>query len=129
MPLNFSVVSIFPHLVPNIKDWGSLPPKFKNDEDDSLAKQLLEFHELMHKLGIVHEDVSINLFMYSLEGDTHEWFTSLPLSSVSSFNEFHITFHGHCKSCFLDEVLFEHCCEEFESYIQSLLVKYSSIMN
>ena len=71
----------------------------------------------------------MKLFMYLMEGDTHELFKSLPPSSISSLIKLHTTFHDHCKSCFPNEVLFEHCCEEFESYIQRSWVKSSSIVN
>ena len=54
------------------------------------------------------------MFMYSLDGDAHEWDFSLPLSSISSLKDFHTVFHEHCKRYFLDEFLFENCCEEYE---------------
>jgi hypothetical protein len=33
------------------------------------VEHLLDFHECMHRLGIVHEDVLMKMFRYSLEGN------------------------------------------------------------
>jgi hypothetical protein len=83
-PLNFFVVPSFPNVVPTIDEWGDYLPRFRKDKDDNLADHLLEFHEVMHQLGIHHEDVLMNMFMYSLEGDYREWYRSFPPASISS---------------------------------------------
>jgi hypothetical protein len=64
--------------------------------------------------------------MYSLEGHAHEWYRSLPPSSISSLEEFHTTFHKHCKRFFPKELLFERCCEEFYSHFQHTITCSSS---
>jgi hypothetical protein len=73
-PLNFSIVPGFPNVVPTMDVWGDYLPRFREDKDDNPTDYLLEFHEVMHKLGIHHEDVLMNIFMYSLEGYAHEWY-------------------------------------------------------
>ena len=44
-PLDFSFVPGFPHLVPNMSEWGDFLPVFKEEEEDSPAEHLLMFHE------------------------------------------------------------------------------------
>jgi hypothetical protein len=53
------------------------------------AEHLLDFHEFIHRLQIVHEDVQIKLFGYSLEGIARDWYRSLPNASISSLANFH----------------------------------------
>jgi hypothetical protein len=79
---------------------------------------LLNFHECMLKLKVIHEDILIKLFRYSLEGKSSDWCRSLPPSSISSLQEFHIVFHHHCKIFYPVDLIFENCCKEFELYIQ-----------
>jgi hypothetical protein len=99
-PLNFSVVPRFPNVVPTIDEWGDFFPEFREHRDDNPAEHLFEFHELMHQWGIHHEDVLMKMFMYSLEGYAHEWYRSLPPTSISSLERFHAAFSKHCKSFF-----------------------------
>jgi hypothetical protein len=68
-PFDFSVVPGYPNPVPHVDEWKGQLPKFKEGIDDNIVEHLLEFHELMHHLDIFHEDVLMNMFMYSLEGD------------------------------------------------------------
>jgi hypothetical protein len=71
---NFSVVHGFPNIVPTIDEWGDYLPRFRYNIDDKyLVDHLLDFHEVMHRLGMHHEDVLMKMFMYSLEGYAHEW--------------------------------------------------------
>jgi hypothetical protein len=108
-PFNFLVVPGYPNPVPHIDEWQGRLPKFKEGIDDNPVEHLLEFHELMHHLDIFHEDVLMNMFMYSLEGDAREWYRSLPPSSISSLKEFHATFSNHCKRLFsVDVRIFRH---------------------
>jgi len=104
-------------------------PIFREDKDDNPVDHFLEFHEVMHQLGIHHEDVLMNIFMYSLEGYAHEWYRFLPLASISSLKEFHATFNDHCKRFFPTDLLFLNCCEEFDSYMHNSIVVSSSSMN
>jgi hypothetical protein len=128
-PFNFSVVPGFPNVVPTIDEWGDYLPRFREDKDDNPADHLLEFHEVMHQLGIHHEDVLMKMFMYSLEGYAREWYRSLPPASISSLKKFHATFSDHCKRFFPTDLLFENCCEEFDLYMQNSIVGSSSSMN
>jgi hypothetical protein len=68
-PFNFSVVHGFLNVVPTIDEWGDCLPKFRENRDDNLVDDLLEFHEVMYQLGIHHEYVLMKIFMYSLKGE------------------------------------------------------------
>jgi hypothetical protein len=57
-----------------IDEWGDFLPRFREHRDDNPVENLLEFHELMHQWGIHHEDELMNMLMYLLEGDAHEWY-------------------------------------------------------
>jgi hypothetical protein len=79
------------------------------------AEHLLDFHDYMHRLQLVHEDVQIRLFCFSLEGIAHDWYRSLPNASVSSLADFHAAFHVFCKDHFPADLLYPQCCHEFHS--------------
>jgi hypothetical protein len=83
-PFNFSVVLGFPNVVPTVDEWGDYFPIFREHKEDNPARHLHEFHELMHQWEIHHEDVLMNMFMFSLDGDAREWYQSLPSASISS---------------------------------------------
>jgi hypothetical protein len=78
----------------------------------TILQHLFEFHKLMDKLDIYHEDVLMKLFMFSLGGDTRLWYKSLSPSSISSLKEFHTAFHQHCKRIYSAKLLFEDCCNK-----------------
>ena len=96
-PLEFYSVPGFPHPVPDMSEWGYFLPVFKEEEEDSPAEHLLKFHECMDLLDQQHEDVRMKMFMYSLYGDAHQWYFSLPPSSISSLKDFHKAFTEHYK--------------------------------
>ena len=73
-PCNFSIVPSFPNVVTTIDEWGEYFPRFREDKDDKPIDHFLEFHVAMHRFSILHEDVLMKMFMYSLEGDAHEWY-------------------------------------------------------
>jgi hypothetical protein len=54
--------------MPDKDEWESCLPRFKGEYWEVPAEFLLDFHEYMHQLSIVHEDVLIKMFKYSLEG-------------------------------------------------------------
>jgi len=89
-PLDFLKVPSFPNVVPTMDEWGDNIPKFKEDRNDNPPKHLLQFHELMDQLNIHHEDVLMNMFMFSLGGDAREWYWTLPPSNISSLKILHI---------------------------------------
>jgi hypothetical protein len=117
-PLNFSVVPSFPNLVPPPSEWMDYLPVFKEEKEDNPAQHLVTFHQCMDQLGILHEDVLMKMFMYSLKGDAREWYFSLPASSICSLRDFHVAFNKHCKRYFPHELLLEDCCEKYESRAQ-----------
>ena len=71
------------------------------------------FHDFIHRLEIVHEDVQIKLFSFSLEGIAHDWYRSLPIASINSLAYFHATFHVFCKDQFPANLLYLECCHDF----------------
>jgi hypothetical protein len=74
---------------------------------------LLDFHDFIHRLEIVHEDVQIKLFSFSLEGIARDWYRSLPISSIISLTDFHAAFHVFCKDKFPADLLYPERCHEF----------------
>ena len=77
------------------------------------AKNLLDFHDYMHRLQVVHEDVQTRRFCFSLEGISLHWCQSLPTASISSLAEFHAAFNLFCKTKFPVDLLYPECCHEF----------------
>jgi hypothetical protein len=109
-PLDFTNVYDFPNIVPNINIWEYVLPKFGGYVDNNPAQHLFEFHKLMDKLNVHHEDVVMKLFMFSMERDARLWYKSLPHSSIPLLKYFHILFHQHFKRVYSTEILFEDCC-------------------
>ena len=70
------------------------------------AEHLLDFHDYMQRLQVVHEDVQIWLFYFSLEGIARDWYRSLPYASINSLEDFHAAFHVFCKDHFPDDLLY-----------------------
>jgi hypothetical protein len=119
---DFSKIVGFPNPVPSRDEWECSLPKFRGEEWEVPAEHLLDFHEFIHRLQIIHEDVKIKLFKYSLEGIALDWCRSLPASSIHSLASFHYAFHSFCKDEFPAESLFEDCCGEFEKQVQQEVV-------
>ena len=82
LPIFFDI-PFFPNPVPHMDEMEGHLPKFKDENDDNPIDHLLEFHECMHQLNIVHEDVLMKMFIYSLEEDACEWSMSLHPSSIA----------------------------------------------
>jgi hypothetical protein len=112
--LDFSSVFGFPHPIPHMSEWGDFLPVFKDEKEYNPAEHLKKFHECMDLLDLQHEDVCMKMFMHSLYGDAHQWYFSLPPSSISSLKDFHRVFNEHCKRLFSDQFLSGNCCEEYE---------------
>jgi hypothetical protein len=81
-PFNFSAILGFPNIVLTVDEWVDIFPIFKENKEDNPTQHLREFHELMHQWEIHHEDVLMNMFMFSLAGDAHQWYQSLPPASI-----------------------------------------------
>ena len=67
----------------------------------------------IHRMQIVHEDVQIKLFDYSLEGIARDWYRSLPISIIISLADLHDTFHLFSKGIFSADIVYPKCCHEF----------------
>ena len=48
-PLDFSLVPGFPHLVPDMSEWGDFLPIFKEEKEDNPTEHLLKFHEMLYE--------------------------------------------------------------------------------
>jgi hypothetical protein len=110
---DFSKIVGFPTPVLSREEWESILPKFQGKEWEEPTEHLLDFHEFIHQLRIVHEDVQINLFRYSLEGISRDWCRSFPVASINSLTCFHATFNSFYEEHFPAECIFEGCCNEF----------------
>jgi hypothetical protein len=80
---DFSKIVGFPNPVPSRDEWENSIPRFRGEEWEVPAEHLLDFHDFIHRLQIVHEDVQIKLFGFSLEGIARDWY-DLFLLQVSS---------------------------------------------
>jgi hypothetical protein len=112
---DFSQIVGFPNALPDRDQWENFLPEFHATISEVPAEHLLDFHEVIHRLNIMHEDVQIKLFRYSLKGAALEWCRSLPAASIRSLTGFHTTFNSFCKDYFPADCLYENCCEEFSS--------------
>jgi hypothetical protein len=110
---NFSSIFGYPNPVPSRDEWENSLPRFRGEEWEVPAEHLLDFHDLIHRLQIIHEDVQIKLSRYSLEGISLDWCRSLPNASISSLAYFHAAFHSFCKRKFSVDLLYPECCHEF----------------
>jgi hypothetical protein len=110
---DFSNIIGFPNQVPARDEWENSLPRFRGEEWEVPAEHLLDFHDYMHRLQVVHEDVQIRLFCFSLEGIARDWYRSLPNASVSSLADFHAAFHLFCKEIYSADLLYPKCCHDF----------------
>ena len=67
---DFSDVVGFQNLMLSRGEWEGSIPTFKGEYWEVSAKHLQDFHEFIRERQIVHEDVQIKLFRYSLKGET-----------------------------------------------------------
>jgi hypothetical protein len=67
---DFSDVVGFSNPMLSRDEWDGILPIFKGEVWEVLAKHLLYFHEFICDHQIVHEDVKIKIFRYSLKGSS-----------------------------------------------------------
>jgi hypothetical protein len=87
----------FPNPLPSREEWECSLPKFQGKEEEVPSKHFLCFHDVIYQLHIVHEDVHIKRFRYSLKGEAIDWCRSLPIASIDSLHIFHADFHSFYK--------------------------------
>ena len=75
---DFSNVVGFPNPMLSRGEWKSTLPNFKGKYWDVPTDNLLDFHKFVHERQIVHEDVQIKLFRYSLKGEALDCCKYLP---------------------------------------------------
>lgn len=110
---DFTNISGFLNPKPDRSEWEGCLLRFRGEDWEVSTEFLLHFHECMLKLKVVHEDVFIKLFRYSLDGAARDWCRSLPIASISSLNQFHASFHLFCKEKFSTGLLYPECCNDF----------------
>ena len=111
---NFSKIDGFPNIMPVIDEWEFSLPKFSGNDWDEPAEFLVDFHNQICRLHIIHEDVKIKLFRYCLEGAALDWCRALPAASITCLKDFHATFNSFYKERYPVEFLFPECCDEFD---------------
>jgi len=114
-PFDFTRITGYPHDIPAFSIWNEYLPRFSRKEYEDPAQHLQEFKECMEQHGIIHEDVKMKLFMFSLDLEARDWFRSLPRSSISSLKYFHLAFNYSCRVYYPHKFLFEGCCEYYDS--------------
>jgi hypothetical protein len=122
---DFSSIVGFLNQVPTRDEWENSLPKFRGEEWEVPAEHLLDFHEFINRLEIVHDDVQIKLFKFSLEEIALDWCRSLPDASVSSLADF----HAFCKDHFPVDLLYPQCCHEFNLSKLELQEEYAAEEN
>jgi hypothetical protein len=120
-PFNFSIVPGFPNVFPTIDEWGICLPIFREHRDDNLTENFHEFHEIMHQWEIHHQDVLLNIFMFSLARDAHEWYHSFPPTSVSSLEQFHAAFNTHSQRYYSCKLIYHKYCEEYRDGVWDIV--------
>jgi hypothetical protein len=111
---DFSNIVSFPNPVSSRDEWEGFFPRFRGEDWEVPVEFLLEFHEFMFKIKIIHEDVLVKLYTYSLDGAAHDWCRSLSFSCITSLRNFHATFHLFYKDKFAVDFLYQECCYEFD---------------
>jgi hypothetical protein len=100
--------------VPDRSEWEGCLPRFREENWEMPVEFLLDFHECILKLKVIHEDVIIKLFTYSLDGAARDWCRSLPVAYITSLRNFHAAFRLFCKETFETDFLYQECCYEFD---------------
>jgi hypothetical protein len=54
---DFSQIAGFPNALPDRDQWENFLPEFHATISEVPAENLLDFHEVIHRLNIMHEDV------------------------------------------------------------------------
>lgn len=106
-PFDFTGITGNPHDLPAFYEWNKYLPKFNRMEYEDPYQHLQEFHECMEQQGIIHEDVKMKLFLFSLDLEARLWFRYLPLSTISSLKDFHLVFNSSCITYYPHKFLFE----------------------
>ena len=75
---NFSKIDGFPNPMPDRREWDISLLQFSGSDWEMPAEFLWDFHDWIHRLHFVHEDVKIKLFRFSLKGATLDYCRNLP---------------------------------------------------
>jgi hypothetical protein len=59
---DFSKIVGFPNPMPSRDEWEGCLPIFRGENWEVPAEHLLDFHDFIHRLQIMHEDVQIKIF-------------------------------------------------------------------
>jgi hypothetical protein len=71
----------------------------------------------------------MNMFIFSLEGDDHEWYRSFPPTTISSLEQFHAAFNMHCQNLYSSKIIWHCCYEEYKYCVQDIDDSYEGYEN
>ena len=116
---NFAKIDGFPNPLPDRSEWEVSLPRFSGHDWEVPTEFLWDFHDWIHRLHFIHEDVKIKLFRYSLEGATLDWCRDLPKASITCLKEFHDAFNSFYKDRYPVECISPECCYQFDKQVES----------
>lgn len=125
----FSKVNGFPNPMPNRNEWEVSLPQFSSHDWEMPAEFLWDFHDWIHRLHVVHENVKVKLFRFSLKGATLDWCRSLPKASITCLSDFHNAFNSTYKNRYLVEFFFLKCCHHFDQHVASYDEQHNEILD
>lgn len=116
---NFAKIYGFPNPWPDRSKWEVSIPRISGQDWEVLAKFLWDFHDWIHRLHFIHEDIKIKLFRYSLEGAALNWCRDLLRANITYLKEFHDAFNSFYKDRYLVECISPECCYQFDKQVES----------
>jgi hypothetical protein len=120
-PFNFLAIAGCPHPVSDRDEWDEYLLRFRGRKHDDPGKHLLKFHVFMLKHRFFHNDVWINMFIFSLEEDGIDWCLSLPTTTIHSLNDFHDAFNSYNENIYPDHLIFYDCCKNLTLHILQMI--------
>ena len=126
---NFSKIDGFPNPMPDRSKWEVSLPQFRGNDWQMLAEFLWDFHDWIHRLHFLHEDVKIKLFSFSLKGATLDWCRNLPKASINCLRDFHDAFNSTYQDRYLVEFFFLECCHHFDQHVASYEEHHNEILD
>ena len=103
----------FPNQLPYI-NWKANLPKFKEEKEDDVAIQLINFHIHIHRLRVdFPKDCLMKMFMATLEERTRLWYERLSPTSIYALEDFYSAFCENYKEIYPSIELVENFCGNF----------------
>ena len=125
----FLKIDGFSNPMPNKSEWEVSLPQFSGHDWEMPAEVLWDFHEWIHRLHVVHKDVKIKLFRFSLKGATLDWCRNIHKAGITCLREFHDDFNLVYKDRYPIEFFFPECCHHFDQHVVSYEEKHNEILD